>query len=79
MTRADPEYGHLIPLLEEYAATESDDPRREVLRAELVTGFLPVAQHIARRFSNRGEPLDDLVQVATVGIRLDKSAGDVPR
>ena len=68
MTRADPEYGHLIPLLEEYAATDSDDPRRETLRAELVTGFLPVAQHIARRFSNRGEPLDDLVQVATVGL-----------
>jgi RNA polymerase sigma-B factor len=68
VTRADPEYGHLIPLLEEYAATEPADPRRDVLRAELVTGFLPVAQHIARRFSNRGEPLDDLVQVATVGL-----------
>ena len=68
MTRADPEYGHLIPLLEEYASTGRGDPRREMLRAELVTGFLPVAQHIARRFSNRGEPLDDLVQVATVGL-----------
>ena len=68
VTRADPEYGHLIPLLEEYASTGAGDPRRETLRAELVTGFLPVAQHIARRFSNRGEPLDDLVQVATVGL-----------
>jgi RNA polymerase sigma-B factor len=68
VTRADPEYGHLIPLLEEYASTDEDDPRREILRAKLVTGFLPVAQHIARRFSNRGEPLDDLVQVATVGL-----------
>ena len=54
MTRADPEYGHLIPLLEEYAATDAGDPRRDTLRTELVTGFLPVAQHIARRFSNRG-------------------------
>jgi RNA polymerase sigma-B factor len=68
VTRADPEYGHLIPLLEEYASTDAGDPRRDALRAELVTGFLPVAQHIARRFSNRGEPLDDLVQVATVGL-----------
>ena len=68
MTRADPEYGHLIPLLSEYAVARPDDPRRETLRAELVTGYLPVAQHIARRFSNRGEPLDDLVQVATVGL-----------
>lgn len=68
MTRADSEYGHLVPLLERYASTPVDDPERERLRDELVTGFLPVAQHIARRFAHRGEPLDDLVQVATVGL-----------
>ncbi|MGH3569608.1 MAG: SigB/SigF/SigG family RNA polymerase sigma factor [Pseudonocardia sp.] len=68
MTRADIEYGHLVPLLEQYAITDPTDPRRAALRAELVTGYLPVAQHIARRFVNRGEPLDDLVQVATVGL-----------
>jgi RNA polymerase sigma-B factor len=68
LTRADSEYGHLVPLLESYAALDPEDPVREELRAELVTGFLPVAQHIARRFANRGEPLDDLTQVATVGL-----------
>ncbi|MDQ1512636.1 MAG: polymerase sigma-B factor [Microbacteriaceae bacterium] len=68
MTAADPEYGHLVPLLTKYASLEADDPRRDALRAELVTGYLPVAQHIARRFAGRGEPLDDLVQVATVGL-----------
>jgi RNA polymerase sigma-B factor len=68
VTRADPEYGHLSPILERYAALPADHPDREKLRDELVRGFLPVAQHIARRFSNRGEPLDDLVQVATVGL-----------
>ncbi|MEV1296078.1 RNA polymerase sigma factor SigF [Pseudonocardia sp. NPDC049635] len=47
---------------------DADDPRRERLRDQLVTGYLPVAQHIARRFNHRGEPLDDLVQVATVGL-----------
>jgi RNA polymerase sigma-B factor len=55
-------------MLERYAALPADHPDREKLRDELVRGFLPVAQHIARRFSNRGEPLDDLVQVATVGL-----------
>lgn len=65
---ADPEYAHLTPLLEEYAALEEGDSRREELRDRLVTGYLPVAQHIARRFNHRGEPLDDLVQVATVGL-----------
>ncbi len=68
MTEADPEYGHLVPLLEEYAGLDPDDPRREKLRDRLVTGYLPVAQHIARRFAHRGEPLDDLTQVATVGL-----------
>jgi RNA polymerase sigma-B factor len=68
VTRGDPEYGHLSPLLESYAVLDPDDPRRDALRDQLVTGFLPVAQHIARRFNNRGEPLDDLVQVATVGL-----------
>lgn len=68
MTRADSEYGHLVPLLERYSGLAEDDPEREQLRDELVTGFLPVAQHIARRFAHRGEPLDDLVQVATVGL-----------
>lgn len=68
MTRADSEYGHLVPLLERYTSIPADDPERESLRDELVTGFLPVAQHIARRFAHRGEPLDDLVQVATVGL-----------
>lgn len=65
---ADSEYGHLVPLLARYAALDPDDPDRDALRDQLVRGYLPVAQHIARRFANRGEPLDDLVQVATVGL-----------
>src|SRR3712207_1275708 len=62
----------------QYAALAPDDPSREALRDRLVTGFLPIAQHIARRFSNRGEPLDDLVQVATVGLinAIDRYAPD---
>ena len=68
MSRDDSEYGHLVPLLERYAALPADDPAATPLREQLVRGYLPVAQHIARRFANRGEPLDDLVQVATVGL-----------
>ena len=62
------EYEHLVPLLSEYAGLDPDDPRREKLRDPLVTGYQPVAQHIARRFAHRGEPLEDLTQVATVGL-----------
>jgi RNA polymerase sigma-B factor len=37
-------------------------------REAIVERSLPIADHIARRFSNRGEPLDDLVQAARVGL-----------
>ncbi|SHF29991.1 SigB/SigF/SigG family RNA polymerase sigma factor [Streptoalloteichus hindustanus] len=63
-----PDYDHLAPLFHEMAALTDTDPRRAVLREKLVTEHLPVAQHIARRFSNRGEPHEDLVQVATLGL-----------
>lgn len=45
-----------------------DDPLREAARAELITLHLPLVQHLARRYRDRGEPYDDLVQVGTVGL-----------
>ena len=62
------EYDHLMPMLTEHARLAEGDPRRAELRDELVRGHLPVAQHIARRFSRRGEPEEDLEQVATLGL-----------
>src|SRR5437899_10512978 len=47
----------------DYAAAR--DP---ALRDELVAAHLGLAEYLARRFANRGEPLDDLVQVASVGL-----------
>ncbi len=41
---------------------------REAARDELVHLHLPLVEHCARRFRNRGEPLDDLVQVGTIGL-----------
>ena len=37
-------------------------------REELVTAHLGLARQLARRFDHRGEPLDDLVQVASLGL-----------
>lgn len=37
-------------------------------REELVERMLPLVRHIARRYADRGEPLDDLVQVGCVGL-----------
>jgi RNA polymerase sigma-B factor len=41
---------------------------RKQIRDELVQMHLPLVEHLARRFRNRGEPLDDLTQVATIGL-----------
>jgi len=50
-------------MLETYAET-----RDERLRAALVERYLPLARSIARRYARGSEPLDDLVQVASVGL-----------
>jgi RNA polymerase sigma-B factor len=64
----DDEYQYLYPLLGEYAASTPGDPRRAELRERLITGYLPVARHIAWRYAQRGEPLEDLMQVASLGL-----------
>ncbi|KUN27619.1 RNA polymerase subunit sigma [Streptomyces antibioticus] len=43
-------------------------PEYADLRNKLVRMHLPLVEHLARRFRNRGEPLDDLTQVATIGL-----------
>ncbi len=55
-------------LLAVLAETEEDDPRHASVRDELVTMHLPLVQFLARRFRDRGEPYEDLVQVGTIGL-----------
>ena len=43
-------------------------PDRREVRDQLVEMHLPLVEYLARRFGNRGEPLDDLIQVATIGL-----------
>ena len=41
---------------------------RDAAREGLVHLHLPLVEHCARRFRNRGEPFEDLVQVGTIGL-----------
>ncbi|MER6242817.1 RNA polymerase sigma factor SigF [Streptomyces griseorubiginosus] len=43
-------------------------PERDALRGRLVEAWLPMADRLAGRFRNRGETLDDLRQVAALGL-----------
>ncbi len=50
------------------ATLDSESNRHQRLREAVIERCLPLADHIARRFRNRGEPTEDLVQVARVGL-----------
>ncbi|MBM7790661.1 RNA polymerase sigma factor SigF [Tenggerimyces flavus] len=49
-------------------AAERGTAAHAAVRDQLVELHLALVEHLARRFRNRGEPLDDLVQVATIGL-----------
>ncbi|WP_285690790.1 SigB/SigF/SigG family RNA polymerase sigma factor [Actinoplanes sp. NBRC 103695] len=67
-------------LIKAMAALPVDDPRRDRLRAEAIEAWVPLARHLAARYHGRGEPADDLLQTATVGLikavdRFDPTRG----
>jgi RNA polymerase sigma-B factor len=38
------------------------------VREELIERYLPLAQNLARRYQRSGQPLEDLVQIASIGL-----------
>ena len=38
------------------------------IRTKLIESHIGLVEYLARRFAGRGEPLDDLIQVATIGL-----------
>jgi RNA polymerase sigma-B factor len=67
-------------LIEEYATLPADSPRRAAVRDRAIESWLPLARRLAHRYGGRGEPLDDLIQVACIGMikaidRFDATRG----
>ena len=62
------ERGHARDLFERLSGLPAGDEERLRIRGELVEIHLPLVEYLARRFRNRGEWLDDLTQVATIGL-----------
>jgi RNA polymerase sigma-B factor len=72
---------HAEALLADLHRMADDDPRRARIRAELVDMHAPIAKSIARRYAQRGEPLEDIEQAAFLGLvkainRYDPALGD---
>ncbi|RJO68471.1 RNA polymerase sigma factor SigF [Nocardia panacis] len=63
-----PGYDDVGALFTKLRAAQAGSGDHSAVRAELINRCLPLADHIARKFSGRGEPFDDLTQVARVGL-----------
>ena len=63
MSLDEAERAHLRARFVEYGETGD-----RAIRDELIEAHLRLAEHLARRFNNRGVPLEDLVQVASLGL-----------
>lgn len=55
-------------MFEQLAALEAGTNEHEQIRAALIERHLPLVTFMARKFADRGEPLDDLIQVGTIGL-----------
>jgi RNA polymerase sigma-B factor len=62
------EYADVAESFRHLATLDAESPAFRRQRDAIIARCMPLADHIARRFRNRGEPIEDLVQVARVGL-----------
>lgn len=77
---ADPDYADVIGMFRILQTLSPGSAEFDRVRDCIVRRCLPLADHIARRFDGKGEPREDLVQVARIGLvnainRFDVDAG----
>ncbi|MBJ7601085.1 MAG: B/F/G family RNA polymerase sigma-70 factor [Candidatus Nephthysia bennettiae] len=81
MSSPAPQQREELRRLHERYLQSSDPGERDRLRERLVAGYEGLVHFLARRFQNRGEPLEDIVQVGFLGLikaidRFDPSLGN---
>lgn len=80
MSEPTSEYADVMDMYRRLRSLEKDSPAYRRQRDAIIQRTLPLADHIARRFRNRGESIDDLTQAARVGLvnavnRFDPDSG----
>jgi RNA polymerase sigma-B factor len=55
-------------LFAELSSSQPGSLRRQQVRDALVEIHLPLVRYLAHRFTGRGEPTDDLLQIGTIGL-----------
>ncbi|WP_406229369.1 RNA polymerase sigma factor SigF [Nocardia sp. NBC_01009] len=78
-TRRGDSYDDIEPWFEKLAGLDATDPHHTALRNHIIDLALPLAEHIARKFSGRGESFDDLRQIARLGLVQSVDRFDVSR
>ena len=68
VSEALPDLAASADALEQLHRLPADHPRRAALRDAIVEAHLPLVHSLAGRYRHLGEPLDDLVQVGTIGL-----------
>jgi RNA polymerase sigma-B factor len=66
-------------MFDQMATLPEKEAERARLRDQLVEMHLPLVEYLARRFAGRGEPLDDLIQVGTIGLIKAVDRFDIER
>ena len=62
------EYADVPDMFREMLGLPVDSLERERAREQIVRRCMPLAEHIAHRFDGRGEPREDIAQVARLGL-----------
>lgn len=79
--RSSDDYSDVAASLQALSEISPDTPEFAESRDQVITRCLPLAEHIAARFRGRGEPHEDLLQVARIGLvhaidRFDITRGE---
>ena len=59
---------HLTEMSERELLTRVRNDKDPAAREELITRYLPLVRSLARRFASRGQPVEDLIQVGSIGL-----------